>query len=91
MSRLLQKINSIKKVIRLNTTGYYCPECTRVYGKENPTARFHSLYDEQYKKYKYYIKCCFCSKVTPGYENPKDAIDIWEDGFESIKILEVKQ
>lgn len=71
---------SLKTLLKLNLTATYCPNCA-VFRGEKPTAAFHSMKDEMYHKTKYYIKCKYCKAITPAYEDPKDAIENWEDLF----------
>ncbi len=67
---------SVLKKLLINFNGIYCPECSLL--STRPTAHLHHLYDEQYKKDKYYIKCKYCKTVTPAFENEKDAMNNWD-------------
>ena len=73
-------IKTLKTLVKLNLTGIYCPNCAVSKG-EYPTAGFTFMKDELYHKTKYYIRCKVCDAVTPAYEDPKDAIENWDDLF----------
>ena len=75
------------KLIYLNLVNAPCIYCC---GKGFGSTRYHIIFDKKYKKYKYYIKCKCCNTVTPAFEDPKDALDFWDEYAISkeIEILE---
>ena len=74
------KLRFINKMISLNVFAYHCPDCAVPFS-DKFTAKFCGIWDEQYKVYKYFIKCKCCGNVTPAFEDPKKALDNWEDLF----------
>lgn len=74
------KLSDLKKLFKLNMYGNECPICS--VGKScNPTAKFSLLYDEKYRKNKFYISCRTCKLTTPAFEDPRDAIEFWDYNF----------
>ena len=74
-----ERKESLKKLISLNLFPPYCPDCARVVS--NPSAKFCRLWNEQYRRYEFYIKCKYCKNVTPAFVDPKKALDNWDDLF----------
>ena len=64
------------KLIYLNLVNAPCIYCC---GKGFGSTRYHIIFDKKYKKYKYYIKCDFCKRTTPAYENTEKVLDVWND------------
>lgn len=62
-----------------NVFGYFCPDCALI--QSNTSAFAESLWDEQYKKYKIFIRCNNCFNTTPAFESIEKAQDSWEDLF----------
>lgn len=69
-----------KQLFRLNLYGTECPCCSPEKGY-SPTAQFNILWDEKYHKTKYYVHCKKCYLTTPAFEDPKDAMDVWDYNF----------
>lgn len=60
-----------------NVYGYECPDCCSDVNRA--TARSTSLYDEKYKKIRFYIHCASCGRTTPAFDTLKEASYQWED------------
>lgn len=80
---------SLKTVVKVNSSGgFECPSCS-LSGAQAP-AKLYLMNDKIFKKYKFYIKCKWCKRTTPAFENLKNVVDNWEDLFIS-KELEICQ
>lgn len=82
MSKLVNKIktyfNNLSFIYKNthNIFGFECPDCCNNFPA---SAKSYHMYDEQYKCYKFYIKCRVCGRVTPAMPTFKEALDKWED------------
>lgn len=79
IERLKKYLKAHYSVVIMNLTTFECPECCKKYGYSEYPARAYTLYDEQYHKYKFYLKCKDCNLVTPAYEDLKDLMKYWEE------------
>lgn len=79
IARIKNTVETVKHISKNvnNVYGFECPDCCSVF--QRVTARSSYMYDEQYKKYKFYIHCKNCGRTTPALPTLKDAIDQWED------------
>lgn len=105
IKRFLEKhdvLNKIKQHKVLYKKGFApfrweCPNCTVKAYRNDPyshTVSLKHLWDEQYHKYKFYMGCSNCNYVTPAFEEPNKAYEIYEDNLidadhrETIKMFE---
>lgn len=66
-------------LFKLNSITIPCPECFAL--SNGYYSKFGIVWDGLYKKPKYYIRCKCCNLVTPAFEDPEDAKEVWEDYF----------
>ena len=71
---------ALRTVVHANLSGgFECPTCS-IFETQAP-ARMFFIKDKRDNKYKYYIECTHCHRVTPAFEKLADVIDNWEDLF----------
>lgn len=89
MKRLIRYFKNYKLLLRNhNMFGYECPNCGPGLdmGDGIPiTASSQSLWDEQYKQYKFFVKCKSCNFTTPAYPTLREAEDKWADAWSLVE------
>lgn len=77
MSKIKSYLNALKETAKVNTEGYYCPNCAIPF--DEPTIYGHTKWNKPYHKFGVYMKCAVCEMTTPVYDNIESAIDNIED------------